>query len=207
MAHQLTTAARGDVALVALIDPTPLPARTLSESIARRFEKFRHLDAGHRLSLLGDTALLTADQARLKIWDVLVQRRLRRGRPIPRRSEAMEAVNRRATNDYVPPPYDGPIVVYRSEGLRTYLGENRALAWNTLVGANVEVFDVAGTSHLGLFTEPYIRSVAEHLKASIDRAVGPTNRPVGGSTATDATGVDPQDPIIDTPQAPTGMGH
>jgi len=36
---------------------------------------------------------------------------------------------------------------------------------------------------------------------------GPTNRPVGGSTARDSTGVDPQDPIIDTPQAPTGMGH
>jgi hypothetical protein len=36
---------------------------------------------------------------------------------------------------------------------------------------------------------------------------GPTNRPVGGSTARDSTGVDPQEPIIDTEQAPTGMGH
>jgi hypothetical protein len=36
---------------------------------------------------------------------------------------------------------------------------------------------------------------------------GPTNRPVGGSTARDSTGVDPQEPIIETSQAPTGMGH
>jgi hypothetical protein len=36
---------------------------------------------------------------------------------------------------------------------------------------------------------------------------GPTNRPVGGSTNRDATGVDPQEPIIDTPMAPSGMGH
>src|ERR1700736_3998734 len=35
---------------------------------------------------------------------------------------------------------------------------------------------------------------------------GPTNRPVGGSTARDSSGVDPQDPVIDTPAAPTGMG-
>ena len=35
---------------------------------------------------------------------------------------------------------------------------------------------------------------------------GPTNRPVGGSTARDSTGVDPQGPIEDTPAAPTGMG-
>jgi hypothetical protein len=35
---------------------------------------------------------------------------------------------------------------------------------------------------------------------------GPTNRPVGGSTARDSTGVDPQEPIIDTDAAPTGMG-
>lgn len=36
---------------------------------------------------------------------------------------------------------------------------------------------------------------------------GKTNRPVGGSTSRDSTGVDPQDPIIETTQAPTGMGH
>lgn len=28
---------------------------------------------------------------------------------------------------------------------------------------------------------------------------GKTNRPVGGSTARDSSGVDPQDPVIDTP--------
>jgi hypothetical protein len=35
---------------------------------------------------------------------------------------------------------------------------------------------------------------------------GPTNRPVGGSTSRDSTGVDPQDPIVETTTAPTGMG-
>jgi len=35
---------------------------------------------------------------------------------------------------------------------------------------------------------------------------GPTNRPVGGSTARDSSGVDPQEPIEDTTVAPTGMG-
>jgi hypothetical protein len=36
---------------------------------------------------------------------------------------------------------------------------------------------------------------------------GPTNRPVGTSTNRDSTGVDPQEPIIDTPASPAGMGH
>jgi hypothetical protein len=36
---------------------------------------------------------------------------------------------------------------------------------------------------------------------------GPTNRPVGSSSNRDSTGVDPQDPIIDTPASPAGMGH
>ena len=35
---------------------------------------------------------------------------------------------------------------------------------------------------------------------------GPTNRPVGGSTNRDSTGVDPQEPIEDTSAAPQGMG-
>jgi hypothetical protein len=34
---------------------------------------------------------------------------------------------------------------------------------------------------------------------------GPTNRPVGTSTARDSTGVDPQDPVTDGPTL-TGMG-
>lgn len=36
---------------------------------------------------------------------------------------------------------------------------------------------------------------------------GATNRPVGTSTNRDATGVDPEDPIIDTSAPPAGMGH
>jgi hypothetical protein len=36
---------------------------------------------------------------------------------------------------------------------------------------------------------------------------GPTNRPVGGSTNRDSTGVDPQEPIEDTSMAGGGMGH
>jgi hypothetical protein len=35
---------------------------------------------------------------------------------------------------------------------------------------------------------------------------GPTNRPVGGSTARDSTGVDPQESVTDSSTAPTGMG-
>ncbi len=35
---------------------------------------------------------------------------------------------------------------------------------------------------------------------------GPTNRPVGTSTARDSSGVDPQDPIEPSTTAPTGMG-
>jgi hypothetical protein len=35
---------------------------------------------------------------------------------------------------------------------------------------------------------------------------GPTNRPVGGSTNRDSTGIDPQEPIEGTSAAPQGMG-
>jgi hypothetical protein len=35
---------------------------------------------------------------------------------------------------------------------------------------------------------------------------GPTNRPVGGSTNRDSTGVDPQDPIEPTSMPGAGMG-
>jgi hypothetical protein len=35
---------------------------------------------------------------------------------------------------------------------------------------------------------------------------GPTNRPVGTSTARDSSGVDPQESVTDSSTAPTGMG-
>ncbi|MDQ1359227.1 MAG: hypothetical protein QOG44_3600, partial [Acidimicrobiaceae bacterium] len=84
---------------------------------------------------------------------------------------AMEAVNIKATLAYTPPAYPGPIVLYRSEGLATHDEEDRALAWESLSGPNIVLVDVAGCSHESLFTEPYIRVVAEHLRESIDRAL------------------------------------
>jgi hypothetical protein len=63
--------------------------------------------------------------------------------------------------------------VYRSEGLRTHPTENRALAWDTLKGDNVEVVDIQGASHASLLTDGNIPIVATHLRASIDRALSP----------------------------------
>ncbi len=83
----------------------------------------------------------------------------------------MEAVNTRATALYVPPAYTGRVVVYQSGGLRTHGEENRPLAWESLIEADLEVVDIPGSKHDSLFNEPYIGSVAQHLKDSIQRAV------------------------------------
>lgn len=171
MAHQLTTFYGVEVALVALVDPTPLPTRTVAEQLRRRVAKFRRVAPGERNMFLAETAAIVTGVARVTAWGVVVERRIRLGRPVPRNHLAMEAVNIKATLAYTPPAYPGPIVLYRSEGLATHDEEDRALAWGSLSGPNIVLVDVAGCSHESLFTEPYIRVVAEHLRESIDRAL------------------------------------
>ena len=171
IASQLTTRHHAAVALVALIDPTPLPTRTLGEQLRRRVAKYRQVPRGERASFLAESAGILAGMAQVTAWGMVLRRRLRQQRAVPRRDLAMEAVNIAATLAYTPPAYEGQIVVYRSEGLATHDDEARASAWEVLSGPNVDVVDVAGATHEALFTEPHIRVVAEHLRGRIDHAL------------------------------------
>jgi len=162
MAHQLTAGRGCQVALVALIDPTPLPVRTFGERARRRVGKFWRTPARDSLPFLRETMNVTVELASSRIRTVLRRER-----------STVTAVNARASELYVPPDYDGRVVVYRSEGLRTHPDENRALAWDTLQGDNVEVVDIHGASHVSLLTEANIPIVATHLRDSIDRALSP----------------------------------
>jgi amino acid adenylation domain-containing protein len=171
MAFQLTTRHNALVALVALVDPTPLPPRTMVEQLRRRVAKFRKVPPGERTSFLVETAGILAGVAQVSAWGLVVARRLRHQRPVPRRVMAMEAVNIKATLAWSPPAYGGPIVLYRSEGLATHDNEDRALAWESLSGPNIDLVDVAGASHESLFIEPHIKVVAEHLRHSIEQAL------------------------------------
>jgi thioesterase domain-containing protein len=83
-------------------------------------------------------------------------------------------VNDQAFRAYVPRPYQGRVAVIRSE--RGYTGDadkdyspDPTLGWRRVLSGVVETYEVPG-NHNEMIREPYVRLLAEHLRASFDHA-------------------------------------
>ncbi|SMC85658.1 amino acid adenylation domain-containing protein [Desulfocicer vacuolatum DSM 3385] len=80
--------------------------------------------------------------------------------------------NQIAMNHYVPKPYDGHTVLFRSQERILGAGAqvDPKLGWGPLVGHDLDVIETP-SSHLGMLQEPHVRFVGEKMKKLINRSL------------------------------------
>jgi thioesterase domain-containing protein/acyl carrier protein len=78
--------------------------------------------------------------------------------------EAVWAANNEAADHYVPASYPGEVTLIRAidDGNYMWFDYERDYGWSDLVKGGVHGYDVPGT-HIGMFQEPYVRSLARTL--------------------------------------------
>ncbi len=87
---------------------------------------------------------------------------------------ALKAAHEKANKDYVPKVYPGRAILFRVR--EPFKGDwsqwcelDPRLGWGKLVAGGLEIQEVPG-NHMNMFDEPYVRVLAEKLKASLDQA-------------------------------------
>ena len=168
VAYEMAVQLRGagqDVDLLALIDTEfpPCPEGGLFRRLARS-RRFRdrvypwmvraraHARSLRRLGLASYVAALRGHTPRAD--------EKRRRDPFTRALAAVEALNRRALENYVPPRYDGSLVYFRAVDERPAV--DRRLAWRAFA-ARMDVHDVPGT-HFSCRREPHVAVLAAALR-------------------------------------------
>jgi len=68
----------------------------------------------------------------------------------------------RAARNYVPRPYAGRLIIFRSAERKSNSEPDETLGWGRLA-AQVEIHAVPG-HHMFLLTEPYVAVIAERLR-------------------------------------------
>src|SRR5262249_41788670 len=128
-------------------------------------------EVGHRLAGLWD-------KGRLK-W---LRHHLDRGMRLPRllRGIPVRTVYLYAERDYRPEePFDGELVLFRATAGRGAAADEPCggryddpmLGWGRRATRGVRVIEIPG-GHSSMLQEPHVGVLAEHLQASIDRALG-----------------------------------
>jgi thioesterase domain-containing protein len=84
--------------------------------------------------------------------------------------EVLEA-NRQALTNYVPQVYPGRIILFLSSEAPERAFYDRRLGWNEMAAEGLEVHVVPG-NHDTLFGEPYVRILAQKLRACLQKAQG-----------------------------------
>ena len=74
-----------------------------------------------------------------------------------------------AVKNYRPKPYDGRVLLFRSDKYRTWRYWDRNLGWAHLI-PNLQVFAVPGV-HDSMLTGPYLPSIAQAITAAMDERV------------------------------------
>ncbi len=86
----------------------------------------------------------------------------------------LQEAHEQADEDYVPQVYPGRAILFRAidpfEGWLDWCSVDPELGWGKLVAGGLEVHEVPG-NHMSMFTEPYIRVLAEKLRACLDSAL------------------------------------
>jgi len=98
----------------------------------------------------------------------MVQRQLHLAR-LPRNSKRVRTACLQAESQYLPRPYAGRVILFRSSHKPLgQLSDPRA-GWNTHAVRGLEVHEILG-NHENILLEPQVRSVAVQLKACLDGA-------------------------------------
>jgi amino acid adenylation domain-containing protein len=194
MAHQLSRQGC-EIALLALLDPTPLAGwkRTPSKApvsgngslirskvaglFAERIHKFlrlRRKQMWKSICTWLKTEIMGSEAA---CW-IACRWYLALGRSLPPnlRDYYLKEVSRHALQQYVPEIYTGCAVLFLTESLG-----DTGQSWSKLISGGVEVLSVDGR-HLEILKEPGIGPLAEKLRARLNRAQQTHSMPQSGRT-------------------------
>jgi len=169
------------VALLALLDTYPagyfklLPGSGSWRQRAGRFaRKLRsHRENLRQLSLPDQVAygFRKLKYAPAKIKHKIFRRAYklyqRYGRPLPPVLKNIEEINFAAVKDYEPQTYSGNVTLFLASDLTADFDLDDG--WRELVHGEIETFEISG-NHLNMIKEPYVRPLAEKLRACLDRA-------------------------------------
>lgn len=171
MAQQLRASGE-DVALVALFDSWMLNISGRM-SLIRRLKLHLKLLSKHRLSYCTKMGRqYTASIRRLLSTQLYKYQQLHS--LVETVAEATQQdirnqVQQRASQSYVPAPYNGKIVLFRAmerDAFDVDLG--RDLGWKPLAAGDFHIFDVPG-DHLGILKDPNVQVLAEQLQLHLQQ--------------------------------------
>lgn len=181
MACQLR-AENQEVALLALLDTDPMGYHKLLPNSRSHFSKAEHFikrAKGHianlqqltikqRVNYFQGKFRYVPGKIKNKLWKAAYKFYLLIDRPLPKLLQSVEEFNFMAVMNYLPKIYPGQVTLFwANEDLRgTYDVE---AGWNFLATGGIEIINIPG-NHLDIVKEPYVRSLAEKLKVSIDKA-------------------------------------
>ncbi|MBN1928601.1 MAG: amino acid adenylation domain-containing protein [Chlorobiaceae bacterium] len=182
MARQLE-AANDDVRLVGLMDTIPPWAYTTLDSSSRLKEhgaRLREEGVGYLARKIQDRLTHEREMAimRLKNFQnsLTLSYYLKSGRadqmPVGIKEFAARQENDEASARYSPAPYKGKVTLFKSLERSSAISvvTDHELGWSRFALGGVEIIDCP-SDHLGMLSEPYVRTVAEQLSQCITRSL------------------------------------
>jgi hypothetical protein len=82
--------------------------------------------------------------------------------PLDLRTHYIANIYGRASRAYVPQPYHGRVILYKTQGRY----RNRQLRWQDLIAGGLDIHEL-DTDHDNVFREPYVKTFAERLKLQL----------------------------------------
>lgn len=179
MARQLLAAGERP-ALLALLDtdaPGGIQFASTTGRASAHWDMFREQGISYVLEKLGwriKRLRRSLQLAMARFRRVYVVYRERTGRTLNAWQRDFKArwENQTAMDRYELKPYDGRVILFRSQERILGVGArvDPKLGWGPLAKQGVEVIE-APSSHLGMLQEPYVQFVGEHMKEVIDRSI------------------------------------
>jgi len=181
MACQL--AAQGEqVELLALLDSYPsgyfklLPgsgslrhrAVRYAKKIQTHWTNIQQLSTQDKVAYLEGKLRFAPAKAKHKIYRRAFKLYQRVGRRLPSALRNIEELNFAAVKDYIPQVYPGRATLFLASDDRTAAFDVEE-GWQGLIAGGLEKVRVTG-NHLDIVKEPHVRTLAEKLRACLDRA-------------------------------------
>jgi aspartate racemase len=170
------------VALLALLDSYPagyfklLPgsgsywqrAQRLVRKIQSHGQNLQQLTAAAKLGYVFGKLKYAPAKTKHKVYRRAYKIYQRIGRPLPGVLKNIEEINFAAVKDYVPQVYPGSATLFLASDDLT-AAYDVELGWQGLAAGGLETVRISG-NHLDIVKDPHVRTLAEKLRACLDRA-------------------------------------
>ncbi|MDZ8137485.1 MAG: amino acid adenylation domain-containing protein [Nostoc sp. DedQUE04] len=176
MAQQLVKQGQ-KVALLALFDttgPNYIKQAPLEKRVSQHWDNLTKLGTNYVLEQIRNKSSWLKYKLQEKFRKFIFKFSLRIWRTVPYnyRKLTIEEANKQAAREYVLKAYPGRVTVFRADE-RNALEKREVdpkMGWSEMVLGDLDIQNVPG-NHDSIFREPHARTLAEKMRACIDRAI------------------------------------